>query len=85
MAPPAPWAIWITPPPNQVLFSSDGYPGRIYRLSLDGRVLGVFGESGKPLKQFGRIHKIARPSETELFVTELLNLLVQKLSLEPSH
>jgi DNA-binding beta-propeller fold protein YncE len=29
MAPGAPWAICITPPPNQVLYSSDGYPGRI--------------------------------------------------------
>ena len=29
MAPGAPWAICITPGPNQVLFSSDGYPGRI--------------------------------------------------------
>jgi hypothetical protein len=85
MAPGAPWAICITPPPNQVLFSSDGYPGRIYRLSLDGRVLGVFGESGKQFKQFGRIHKIACPSETELFGSELLNWRVQKLILEPSH
>ena len=27
MAPGAPWAICITPPPHQVLYSSDGYPG----------------------------------------------------------
>jgi hypothetical protein len=35
-APGAPWAICITPLPHQVLFSSDGYPGRIYKLNLDG-------------------------------------------------
>jgi len=85
MAPGAPWAICITPPPEQVLFSSDGYPGRIYKLSLDGKVLGVFGESGKQLKQFGWIHEIACPSEKELFVSELLNWRVQKLILEPTH
>src|ERR1700716_2369828 len=34
MAPGAPWAICITPGPNQVLYSSDGFPGRIYKLSL---------------------------------------------------
>jgi hypothetical protein len=85
MAPGAPWAICITPPPNQVLFSSDGYPGRIYKLSLDGKVLGVLGESGKQLKQFGWIHQIACPSENELFVAELLNWRVQKLILEPIH
>jgi hypothetical protein len=85
MAPGAPWAICITPPPNQVLFSSDGYPGRIYKLSLDGKVQGVLGESGKQLKQFGWIHEIACPSENELFVGELLNWRVQKLILEPVH
>lgn len=82
MAPGAPWAICITPGPNQVLFSSDGYPGRIYKLTLDGKVLGVLGESGKQLKQFGWIHEIACPSETELYVAELLNWRVQKLILE---
>jgi hypothetical protein len=85
MAPGAPWAICITPQPNQVLFSSDGYPGRIYKLSLDGKVLGVLGESGKQLRQFGWIHQIACPSENELFVAELLNWRVQKLILEPIH
>lgn len=82
MAPGALWAICITPGPNQVLFSSDGYPGRIYKLTLDGKVLGVLGESGKQLKQFGWIHEIACPSETELYVAELLNWRVQKLILE---
>ena len=85
MAPGAPWAVCITPPPNQVMFSSDGYPGRLYKLSLDGKVLGVFGESGKQLGQFGWIHEIACPSENELFVAELLNWRVQKLVLEPNH
>jgi len=79
MAPGAPWAICITPPPNQVLYSSDGYPGRVYKLSLSGKVLGVFGESGKQLKQFGWIHEIACPTENELYVSELLNWRVQNL------
>jgi len=83
MAPGSPWAICITPPPHQVLYSSDAYPGRIYKLSLDGKVLGVLGESGKQLKQFGWIHEIACPSENVLFVGELLNWRVQKLILQP--
>jgi DNA-binding beta-propeller fold protein YncE len=85
MAPGAPWAICITPPPNQVLFSSDAYPGRIYKLSLEGKVLGVLGGSGKQLKQFGWIHEIACPSDRELYVSELLNWRVQKLVLSPGH
>ncbi|MFL5063981.1 MAG: peptidyl-alpha-hydroxyglycine alpha-amidating lyase family protein, partial [Xanthobacteraceae bacterium] len=81
--PGAPWAICITPPPNQVLYSSDSYPGRIYKLSLDGKVLGVLGKSGKQLKQFGWVHEIACPSENELYVAEILNWRVQKLMLKP--
>ena len=85
MSPGAPWAICITPGPNQVLYASDAFPGRIYKLTLDGKVLGVLGKAGKQLGQFGWIHEIACPSENELFVAELLNWRVQKLSLEPSH
>ena len=79
----SPWAICITPGPNQVMYASDAFPGRIYKLSLDGKVLGVLGESGKQLKQFGWIHEIACPSENTLFVAELLNWRVQKLILHP--
>jgi hypothetical protein len=80
-APGAPWTLCITPGPNQVLFASDAYPGRLYKLSLDGKVLGVLGESGKQSKQFGWIHEIACPSENVVFVAELLNWRVQKLLL----
>jgi len=85
MSPGAPWTLCITPGPNQVLFTSDAFPGRIYKLSLDGKVLGVFGKSGKQLGQFGWIHAIACPSENELYVAELLNWRIQKLILEPIH
>jgi len=85
MSPGAPWTLCITPGPNQVLFTSDAFPGRIYKLSLDGKVLGVFGKSVKQLGQFGWIHAIACPSENELYVAELLNWRIQKLILEPIH
>ncbi len=83
MAPGSPWAICITPGPHQVLFAADAFPGRVYKLTLDGTVLGVLGESGKQLKQFGWIHEIACPSENTIFVAELLNWRVQKLILHP--
>jgi hypothetical protein len=83
MAPGSPWTLCITPGPHPVLYSSDAYPGRVYKLSLEGKVLGVLGESGKQLKQFGWIHEIACPSENVLYVAELLNWRVQKLILHP--
>ena len=83
MSPGAPWTVCITPGPNQVLYASDAFPGRVYKMSLDGKMLGWLGESGKELKQFGWIHEIACPSENEIYVAELLNWRVQKLTLHP--
>jgi len=79
----APWAICITPGPTQYLYSADAFPGRIYKLTLDGKVVGQLGKTGHQLKQFGWIHEIACPSENELYVGELLNWRVQKLILHP--
>ena len=80
----APWAICITPGPNQVLYTSDSNKGRIYKVDLNGNILGAFGKPGKQLGQFGWVHEIACPSENTLFVGELLNWRVQKLSLHPA-
>jgi DNA-binding beta-propeller fold protein YncE len=79
----APWAICITPGPTQFLYVADAVPGRVYKLTLEGKVLGVLGEAGKQAKQFGWIHEIACPSENELWVAEILNWRVQKLTLRP--
>ena len=87
MAPGAPWAVCVTPPNaqgQQFLYSSDAFPGRVYKLSLDGKLLGMFGKSGHQSKQFGWIHEIACPSENEIYVAELLNWRVQKLLLKPA-
>jgi DNA-binding beta-propeller fold protein YncE len=79
----APWAICITPGPTQYLYAADAFPGRVYKLTLDGKVVGWLGKTGHQLKQFGWIHEIACPSENELYVGELLNWRVQKLILHP--
>ena len=83
--PGAPWALCITPAVNgsQVLYVADSYPGRIYKMDMEGHVLGWLGKSGKQWKQFGWIHEIACPSENELYVGELLNWRLQKLTLKP--
>ncbi len=77
----APWAICITPGPKQYLYSSDA-AGPIYKLDLDGHILGKFGAAGKQLKQFGWIHEMNCTSDNELLVGELLNWRVQKLTVK---
>jgi hypothetical protein len=74
-----PDALCMTPGPNPVLFAVDLEPGRLYKLSLDGKVLGIYGKSGKQPGEFGWAHALACPSEDEVWVGELLNWRVQKL------
>jgi DNA-binding beta-propeller fold protein YncE len=83
LKPGAPWVVCISPPPHQFLYTADAYPGRIYKLTLDGKLVGMLGSAGKQLKQFGWIHGMACPSENVLYVGELLNWRVQKLILHP--
>jgi DNA-binding beta-propeller fold protein YncE len=84
MAPGSPWAVCVSGGPTQYIYLSDAFPGRVYKLTLDGKLVGYFGKSGHQLKQFGWIHEIACPSENELYVAELLNWRVQKLTLHPA-
>jgi len=80
----SPWTVCITPGPTQYLYVSDAFPGRIYKMTLDGRIVGMLGKAGKQPKQFGWIHEIACPSENELYVAEIINWRIQKLTLKPS-
>ena len=82
-SPGSPWALCITQGSPQYLFVSDGYPGRIYKMTTDGKVLGWLGGSGKVLKKFGWVHQIACPSENEIYAAEILNWRAQKLTLHP--
>src|SRR5580700_2818253 len=84
MGPGAPWTVCITPGQNQVLYASDAWPGRVYKISLDGKVLGKMGGTGRQLKEFGWVHEIACPTENEIYVGELLNWRMQKLLLHPA-
>src|ERR1044071_4211908 len=78
----APNSICITPGPNQVMFVGETtFPGRVFKVALDGTVLGVLGRSGRLLKQFSGAHALACPSETEVYVAETSNWRVQKLTL----
>jgi hypothetical protein len=69
---------------NQVLFVGEStFPGRIFKLTLDGKVTGVIGRSGRNLKQFSGAHAIACPTENEIYIAETSNWRVQKVVLRP--
>jgi len=84
-----PQAICISRGATQYLYSAhSGDPdgmidATIYKIGLDGKVLGKFGSAGKLLKQFGLVNSIDCRSENELLVGEMTNWRVQKLTLRP--
>jgi hypothetical protein len=85
----APWAICITPGAHQYLYSSnstgteDTDNGEIYKMELDGHIVGKFGHGGKMLKEFMAVHEIDCRNENEIYVGEISNWRVQKLILHP--
>ena len=81
-------SLCMTKGSSQVLFVSNSNPpndidrdGEIYKIKLDGTVVGKFGRAGKLPKEFGTVNAIACPSENTLYVGEIGNLRVQKLAL----
>jgi DNA-binding beta-propeller fold protein YncE len=86
----APWAICISPGAHQYLYGSNSNAtnsmdnGEIYKLELDGRILGRFGRAGKLMKEFGTVNQIDCRTPNELFVGELTNWRIQKLILKPA-
>jgi streptogramin lyase len=84
-----PSALCITSGAHQYLYSSNSNDpetldaGEIYKLELDGRIVGRFGKAGKLPKEFGSVNSIDCRSESELFVGELTNWRVQKVTLRP--
>ena len=82
-----PTALCISPGSHQYIYSShSGDPygmddAAIYKLELDGRIVGKLGKAGKQLKEFGLVNAIDCRTENELYVGELTNWRVQKLTL----
>lgn len=84
----APMAICISPPPDQFLFVSNSNPpddlevgGEIYKVRLDGTIVGRFGRVGKRIGQFGTVNAIDCRDPNELLVGEIGNWRVQRVTL----
>jgi hypothetical protein len=90
----SPWAVCISPGAHQYLFVSNSVPdngdsraaaitGEIYKMELNGTILGKFGKAGKALKEFSTVHEIDCRNPNELFVSEITDWRVQKIVLHP--
>ena len=90
-----PWELCISPGPHQYLFSSNTFPdnndytlatvsGEVYKMELDGTVLGKFGKAGKQLGEFSGLHEIDCRNPDVLFISEIQLWRAQKLILHPN-
>ena len=91
-----PWAVCISPGSHQYLYASNSNPdsntpasswditGEIYKMELDGKIIGKFGKAGKGLGEFSTVHEIDCRNPDQLFVSEISAWRAQKIILSPS-
>ena len=86
-----PQAICLTTGANPMLYVSNSNPpgdidkaGEIYKMKLDGTIVGKFGRVWKMAKEFGTGNAIDCRNENNLLVGEIGNLRVQKVTLRSS-
>jgi hypothetical protein len=88
------WTVCISPGPHQYLFTSNSNPngntpgswditGEIYKMELDGTIIGRFGHASKQLGGFQVVHMMDCRNPNELIVGEIESWRVQKLLLKP--
>jgi hypothetical protein len=90
-----PWEVCISPGPHQYLYSSNSFPdgndytlatvtGEVYKMELDGTVVGRFGKAGKQLGEFSGLHEIDCRNPDVLYISEIQLWRAQKLILHPT-
>jgi hypothetical protein len=91
-----PWAVCVSPGAHQYLYASNSNPdsntpasswditGEIYKMELDGTIIGKFGKAGKALGEFSTVHEIDCRNPDQLFVSEISAWRAQKIILSPS-
>jgi len=89
------WTVCVSPGPHQYVFASNSNPngngpgtwdntGEIYKLELDGTILGKFGHASKELGGFQVVHMMDCRNPNEIVVGEIESWRVQKLILQPA-
>jgi len=88
------WTVCVSPGPHQYLFTSNSNPngnapgswdvtGEIYKMELDGTILGRFGHASKQPGGFQVVHMMDCRNPDQIFVAEIESWRVQKLIFKP--
>jgi hypothetical protein len=78
-----PNTLCITPGQTQYIYVNAMFPGEIEKFTLDGKLVGQFGTTGRKLGQLGWVHAVSCVSENEVWTGELLNWRVSRFQLHP--
>ena len=89
------WSVCVSPGPHQYLFTSNSNPngnapgtwetsGEIYKMELDGTILGRFGHAGKLPGAFQVVHMMDCRNPDQILVSEIESWRVQKLVFKPA-
>ena len=87
------WTVCVSPGPHQYLFTSNSNPngnppgswantGEIYKMELDGTILGRFGHASKQFGGFQVVHMFDCRNPNQIIVAEIESWRVQKLMLQ---
>jgi hypothetical protein len=86
-----PWAVCVSPGAHQYLFVSNSNPdsntpasswditGEIYKMELDGTIIGKFGKAGKGPGEFSTVHEMDCRNPDEIFTSEISAWRAQKI------
>jgi len=88
------WSVCVSPGPHQYLFTSNSNPngngpgtwentGEIYKMELDGTIVGRFGHASKEFGGFQVVHMMDCRNPDQILVAEIESWRVQKLMLKP--
>ena len=88
------WTVCVSPGPHQYLFTSNSNPngnppgswditGEIYKMELDGTIVGRFGHASKQAGGFQVVHMMDCRNPNQILVAEIESWRVQKLLLQP--
>ena len=87
------WDVCVSPGPHQYLFTSNSNPngntpgswaitGEIYKMELDGTILGKFGHASKQAGGFQVVHQFDCRNPNEILVAEIESWRAQKITLK---
>ena len=88
------WTVCVSPGPHQYLFTSNSNPngntpgswditGEIYKMELDGTIIGKFGHASKQPGGFQVVHMLDCRNPNEIIVAEIESWRIQKITLKP--